>query len=107
VRAHPLYKHDSHVSQEINYDLVRALDAIERGERAAPELLPEGWRDEYAKGGGFERACGEVLGETLAKGGAKGGDHDKVKEAVEVGASVVEDKGLCVGTMEPAPPGKA
>lgn len=103
MRSHPLYKHDSHVSQEINYDLVRALDEIERGERAAPELLPAGWRDEYATGGGFERACGDVLGQ---KKGASA-PADLVKEAVEVGASVVEDKGLCVGTMEPAPPAQA
>ncbi|GAA5847425.1 hypothetical protein JCM9279_000475 [Rhodotorula babjevae] len=103
VRSHPLYKHDSHVSQEINYDLVRALDEIERGERAAPELLPAGWRDEYATGGGFERACGDVLGQKKGTSAAA----DLVKEAVEVGASVVEDKGLCVGPMEPAPPARA
>ncbi|GAA6043759.1 hypothetical protein JCM8097_006657 [Rhodosporidiobolus ruineniae] len=47
IRAHPSYKFDSVVSQEINYDLVRAVDEIERGERAAPELLPERWRKGY------------------------------------------------------------
>lgn len=40
VRSHPAYKFDSVVSQEINYDLVNALDKIERGEMEAPELLP-------------------------------------------------------------------
>ncbi|KAI0268852.1 glutamate-cysteine ligase catalytic subunit [Gloeopeniophorella convolvens] len=41
VRAHPAYKHDSVVSQEINYDLMVAVDEIERGVRRAPDLLPE------------------------------------------------------------------
>ncbi|KAG9077658.1 hypothetical protein FRC06_008784, partial [Ceratobasidium sp. 370] len=40
IRSHPKYKFDSVVSQEINYDLVNALDQIERGEREAPDLLP-------------------------------------------------------------------
>lgn len=40
IRTHPAYKFDSVVSQEINYDLIKAMDQIERGERAAPELLP-------------------------------------------------------------------
>ncbi|EAU91452.2 glutamate-cysteine ligase catalytic subunit [Coprinopsis cinerea okayama7 len=41
VRSHPAYKHDSVVSQEINYDLMVAVDEIERGVRKAPDLLPE------------------------------------------------------------------
>lgn len=41
VRSHPSYKYDSVVSQEINYDLLVAVDEIERGVRRAPELLPE------------------------------------------------------------------
>jgi len=40
VRSHPQYKHDSAVSQEINYDLLVAIDEIERGIREVPELLP-------------------------------------------------------------------
>ncbi|KAG8722182.1 hypothetical protein FRC08_005931 [Ceratobasidium sp. 394] len=40
IRSHPKYQFDSIVSQEINYDLVNALDQIERGEREAPGLLP-------------------------------------------------------------------
>lgn len=40
VRSHPTYKHDSVVSQEINYDLLLAIDEIERGVRRAPDLLP-------------------------------------------------------------------
>ncbi|KAL1915696.1 uncharacterized protein VTP21DRAFT_6455 [Calcarisporiella thermophila] len=39
VRAHPQYKGDSYVSQEINYDLLKTLEEIRRGEREAPELL--------------------------------------------------------------------
>jgi len=41
VRAHPAYKFDSVVSQEINYDLMKAVDEIERGIRHAPDLLPK------------------------------------------------------------------
>ncbi|PBK73874.1 glutamate-cysteine ligase catalytic subunit [Armillaria solidipes] len=41
VREHPDYKRDSVVSMEINYDLMKAVDEIERGVRRAPELLPE------------------------------------------------------------------
>ncbi|KAJ7647373.1 glutamate-cysteine ligase catalytic subunit [Roridomyces roridus] len=40
VRSHPAYKHDSVVSAEINYDLIRAIDEIERGVRKADDLLP-------------------------------------------------------------------
>ncbi|KIM83246.1 hypothetical protein PILCRDRAFT_819487 [Piloderma croceum F 1598] len=41
VRSHPAYKFDSVVSQEINYDLMVAVDDIERGVRREPTLLPE------------------------------------------------------------------
>jgi len=41
VRSHPAYKFDSVVSQEINYDLMVAVDDIERGVRREPGLLPE------------------------------------------------------------------
>ncbi|KAJ6586880.1 glutamate-cysteine ligase catalytic subunit [Mycena vulgaris] len=40
VRSHPAYKHDSVVSAEINYDLIVAIDEIERGVRKADDLLP-------------------------------------------------------------------
>ncbi|KAI0368347.1 glutamate-cysteine ligase catalytic subunit [Pilatotrama ljubarskyi] len=40
VRSHPAYKFDSVVSQEINYDLMVAVDEIERGLRKAPDFLP-------------------------------------------------------------------
>ncbi|CAE6535453.1 unnamed protein product [Rhizoctonia solani] len=43
IRSHPAYKHDSVVSREINYDLVKAIDEIERGDRRTPELLPSGY----------------------------------------------------------------
>lgn len=39
IVTHPAYKQDSVVSDEINHDLMVALDEIERGTRAAPELL--------------------------------------------------------------------
>ncbi|KAJ3503538.1 hypothetical protein NLJ89_g8386 [Agrocybe chaxingu] len=40
VRSHPDYRQDSVVSQTINYDLLQAVDEIERGVRKAPDLLP-------------------------------------------------------------------
>jgi len=43
VRSHPSYKFDSVVNREINYDLIVAVDEIERGVRRAPDLLPEGY----------------------------------------------------------------
>ncbi|KAJ1301805.1 hypothetical protein OPQ81_009033 [Rhizoctonia solani] len=43
IRSHPAYKHDSVVSREVNYDLVKAIDEIERGDRHVPELLPSGY----------------------------------------------------------------
>ncbi|KAF9051084.1 glutamate-cysteine ligase catalytic subunit [Hymenopellis radicata] len=41
VRAHPAYKFDSVVNAEINYDLLKTVDEIERGALSVPELLPE------------------------------------------------------------------
>lgn len=41
VRSHRSYKFDSVVSKEINYDLMVAVDEIERGVRRVPDLLPE------------------------------------------------------------------
>ncbi|KAF8629426.1 hypothetical protein AX15_003473 [Amanita polypyramis BW_CC] len=41
VRSHPDYKFDSVVSQEITYDLLKAVDDIERGVRRDPNLLPK------------------------------------------------------------------
>ncbi|KAG6885915.1 hypothetical protein C0993_007933 [Termitomyces sp. T159_Od127] len=40
IRSHPDYKYDSVVSQEINYDLMVAVDEIERGVRREINLLP-------------------------------------------------------------------
>lgn len=40
VRSHPDYKFDSVVSPSMNYDMLKRLDAIERGEVEAPALLP-------------------------------------------------------------------
>ncbi|GAA5988327.1 hypothetical protein JCM10908_002166 [Rhodotorula pacifica] len=98
VHSHPAYKHDSVVSQEINYDLIKALDEIERGERAAPELLPEGWRDNYeSKTGRWTRCCGAEEAKLDAQSAAASEQAGIVK-----GAAVVEDKGLCCGPMTPS-----
>jgi glutamate--cysteine ligase catalytic subunit len=39
VTSHLDYKHDSVVSAQINFDLMKAIDEVERGVRPAPELL--------------------------------------------------------------------
>ncbi|KAG9009591.1 hypothetical protein FRB94_011854 [Tulasnella sp. JGI-2019a] len=44
VRSHPDYKFDSVVSQEINYDLMKAVDEIEKGTRRADALLPKDYQ---------------------------------------------------------------
>ena len=60
VRSHPAYKFDSVISQEINYDLMKAVDAIERGDRKEPELLPESYTgSEYREGDAFIKSCCE------------------------------------------------
>ncbi|KAG8948493.1 hypothetical protein FRC04_009701 [Tulasnella sp. 424] len=52
VRSHPTYKFDSVVSQEINYDLMKALDEIERGVRRANDFLPADYQ-----GTNYETDC--------------------------------------------------
>lgn len=62
VRSHPSYKFDSVVSQEINYDLIRAVDEIERGERKAHDLLPECYLgSEFTEGDKFKVCCDDVM----------------------------------------------
>ncbi|ODN74166.1 hypothetical protein L202_07618 [Cryptococcus amylolentus CBS 6039] len=39
VTLHPAYKQNSVIGDEVNYDLVKAIDELERGVRSAPELL--------------------------------------------------------------------
>ncbi|CAG8523530.1 26171_t:CDS:10 [Dentiscutata erythropus] len=41
VRSHPNYNHDSVVSQEINYDLIKMMEEIQKGQVKVPELLSE------------------------------------------------------------------
>lgn len=43
VRQHPAYRHDSVISEQVNYDLLRHLDEVERGVVEAPDLLPAGY----------------------------------------------------------------
>ncbi|KAI6040303.1 glutamate-cysteine ligase-domain-containing protein [Pisolithus marmoratus] len=50
VRSHPAYKFDSAVSQEINYDLLTAVDQIERGTLRVPELLLEDYGQPHLNG---------------------------------------------------------
>ncbi|KAG9017095.1 hypothetical protein FRB90_001776 [Tulasnella sp. 427] len=41
VRSHPEYKHDSVITREINYDMLKAIDAMEKGEAEnSAGLLP-------------------------------------------------------------------
>lgn len=51
VRSHPSYAQDSVVTQEMNYDLIVAIDEIERGIRPAPDLLPEDYTGGDVDGG--------------------------------------------------------
>jgi len=39
VREHPSYKHDSRVTEEANFDLMVAIDEIQRGVRKEPSLF--------------------------------------------------------------------
>jgi len=39
VREHPEYKHDSVISQGINYDLIRTIEKLVKGEVKIPELM--------------------------------------------------------------------
>lgn len=39
ITTHPDYKHDSVVSEKINYDLIRFIDRLAKGEVMCPELL--------------------------------------------------------------------
>ncbi|KAH7916569.1 glutamate-cysteine ligase-domain-containing protein [Hygrophoropsis aurantiaca] len=50
VRSHPAYKFDSVVSQEINYDLMVAVDQLERGVLRAPEFLPDNYGHPLSNG---------------------------------------------------------
>ncbi|KAG6375363.1 glutamate-cysteine ligase-domain-containing protein [Boletus reticuloceps] len=50
VRSHPSYKFDSVVSQEMNYDLMIAVDEIERGVLRVPELLPQDYTRSQVNG---------------------------------------------------------
>jgi len=39
IREHPSYKHDSRVPDDANYDLMVAIDQIQRGVRKEPSLF--------------------------------------------------------------------
>ncbi|KAK4054100.1 glutamate--cysteine ligase [Microbotryomycetes sp. JL201] len=62
VQNHPAYKHDSVVSEEINFDLVKALDEIERGQRREPSLLPESYvGSDTDKQDAFTAKCADAV----------------------------------------------
>lgn len=56
VRNHKDYKQDSVVTQSIAYDLIKACDAIGRGERACPELHGDVVIDPVMKEGVYQTA---------------------------------------------------
>lgn len=63
VRSHPSYAQDSVVTPLINYDLIQAIDGIERGTLKVPELLPESYLGSGMKEGDkFDECCGDLLG---------------------------------------------
>ncbi|PKI84318.1 glutamate--cysteine ligase [Malassezia vespertilionis] len=47
VHSHPQYKHDSVVSEKINYDMLCTLNKIERGELAVPDFLPPWYAERH------------------------------------------------------------
>ncbi|ORY89610.1 glutamate-cysteine ligase-domain-containing protein [Leucosporidium creatinivorum] len=63
VHSHPAYKHDSVITEEINYDLIRAVDEIERGIRKEPTLLPACYEgsSQAKEGDLFKACCGDVM----------------------------------------------
>lgn len=63
VQSHPDYKHDSVITEKINFDLIKALDEIERGQRKEPTLLPESYvGSDTDKQDAFTTNCGDVVG---------------------------------------------
>ncbi|KAG9041516.1 hypothetical protein FS837_012152, partial [Tulasnella sp. UAMH 9824] len=43
VRSHSQYKHDSVISREINYDMLKTVNSIEKGEKDSDGLLPSSY----------------------------------------------------------------
>ncbi|KAG8761065.1 hypothetical protein FRC14_007846 [Serendipita sp. 396] len=52
VDKHPSYRYDSVINEEINYDLMQAVDAIEKGHLRVPNLLPEDYVGSATDDGG-------------------------------------------------------
>lgn len=57
VDKHPAYKHDSVITKEVNYDLIKAVDAIEKGTLKAPDLLPSDYVGSLQDDGGYLHPC--------------------------------------------------
>jgi len=80
VYNHPAYKQDSVVNQEINYDMVKMIDEIERGVRPAVDLLGTQYRKaeelDLAEGICVADAPGE--GSSVKLNGASFSDGPKV-----------------------------
>jgi hypothetical protein len=77
VRSHPSYKFDSVVSEEINYDMIKAIDEIEAGTQKAPELLPSCYLggDAVKEGDAFKACCGDLLNDSNTNTGAPSKIH--------------------------------
>ncbi|KZP05501.1 glutamate-cysteine ligase catalytic subunit [Athelia psychrophila] len=85
VRSHPAYKFDSVVSQEINYDLMVAVDEIERGVRREPTLLPEDYnRDGGANDAGSIKQAAKLPVKVKAKAKA---NHQYIWYALGLGVA--------------------
>ncbi|CCA66352.1 probable gamma-glutamylcysteine synthetase [Serendipita indica DSM 11827] len=52
VASHPGYKHDSVITKQINYDLIKMVDSIEKGKVKAPGFLPEDYVGSIQDDGG-------------------------------------------------------
>lgn len=84
VRSHPAYGFDSRVTQEINFDMVKKLDRIERGEEEAPGFLPAGYAERRRA---LERKESEAASSVKAKAEAADSQTAETAAAATAAAS--------------------
>lgn len=95
VASHPEYAKDSRVTQRINYDLVRTLDRIERGEEEAPGFLPEGYakrRREFERKENRSTTAAETSTKVAEGAGAGGPAEEMLKAVANRGEPPKEDE---------------
>lgn len=92
IRSHPEYNGDSFISKEVCFDLVKHLDAVEKGEVKAEEFLPAGYAERRKE---LERReCAGRHGPAGPEGtgsDSRGGMKDAAAEAERVLRSEQQD----------------